>query len=88
MFLDANELDTQAFENDLRSTLILPVSALNFFMDALLYLSLQYACTCWLIVAGGFQYVRCVDVVVGPTAHDLVAIDRVLVDRDLRSIED
>lgn len=67
-------------------TLIFPISALHLLVDTLLNFSLEYACSSGLVIAGHLQDVGSIDPVVGATAHDMVAVNIVLVNRHLRPV--
>lgn len=63
--------------------MVLAIAALDFFMHALLYLTLEDAGTSWLVKVGDLKNVRSIDPVVSAAAHDMIAFDIELVDWDL-----
>ena len=65
-------------------TLILAISALNFLMYTLLYLSLQDPGSLWLVVIGNFEDVCCIDPIVLTASHYMAASDTELKDGDLQ----
>lgn len=55
----------------LSQTLIFAISTLNFLVNILLHISFQNSRTGWLVEAGGFQYMGCVDPVIVPSSHNM-----------------
>ena len=60
-------------------TLIFAITSLHLLMHSLLDLALQNPCPRGLVKVCDFQDVRCVDPVVGPPSHDMIAFHIVLV---------
>lgn len=67
----------------LRYTLVLAISTLHLFMDALLNLALQNARSRGFIKPSHFEDVRSIDPIVGPSSHNMVAIDLEFIHRYL-----
>ena len=47
-------------------------------MNSFLNLSLEYPRPRWLVIAGDFQDVSCIDIGVGASSHDMASINVVL----------
>ena len=68
------------------STLVFAIATLNLFMHTLLHLALEDSGSGGLVIVGYFEDVRCIDPIISPPAHDMVAVDIALIHRNLGNV--